>query len=55
MSDVIHWQDKFADTVVHCYRPGRRAEDVWMDRALVGESALVDSSDLVCVWIDWSR
>ena len=29
--DTVHWQEKWADTALHGYRPGRRAEDVWMD------------------------
>ena len=43
----MHWQEKWADTALHGYRPGRPAEDVWMDLSLSVESALVDGSDLV--------
>ena len=32
--DIIHWQEKWADTALHGYRPGRRAEDVSMDLVL---------------------
>ena len=34
--DIIHWQEKWADTALHGYRPGRRAEHVWMDLAVRG-------------------
>ena len=47
--DILHWQEKWADNALHGYRPGRRAEDVWM------ESALADGSDLVGLSIDWSK
>ena len=45
--DSMHWKEKWADTALHGYRPGRRAEDVWIDLSLSVESALVDDSDLV--------
>ena len=32
--DIIHWQETWADTALHGYRPGRRAKDVWMDLTL---------------------
>ena len=41
----MHWEDKWADIALHGYRPGRRAEEVWMDLALSVESALVNDSD----------
>ena len=50
----MHWKETWTDTALHGYRPGRRAEDVWMDLSLFVESALVDGSDLV-VSIDWSK
>ena len=53
--DIMHWQEKWADTALSGYRPGRRAEDVWMDLSLSVESALVDASDLVGMSIDWSK
>ena len=52
---IMHWQEKWTDTALHGYRPGRRAEDVWMDLSLSVESALVDGSDLVGMSIDWSK
>ena len=52
--DIIHSARNMADTALHGYRPGRRAEDVRMDLGLVVESALVDGSDLVGMSIDWS-
>ena len=53
--DIMHWQEKWADTALYGYRPGRRAEDVRMDLSLSVESALVDGSDLVGMSIDWSK
>ena len=53
--DIIHWQGKWADTALHGYRAGRRAEDVGMDLAWSVESALVNVSDLVGMSIDWSK
>ena len=50
--DIMHWQEKWADTALYGCRPGRRAEDVWMDLSLSVESALVDGSDLVGMSID---
>ena len=47
--------EKWADTALHGYRPGRRAEHVWMDLSLSVESALVDGSDLVGMSVDWSN
>ena len=49
----MHWQEKWADIALHGYRPGGRAEDVWMDLSLSVESALVAGSDLVGMSIDW--
>ena len=51
----MHWQEQLADTALHGYRPGRRAEDVWMGLSMSVESALVDGSDLVGMSIDWSE
>ena len=53
--DIMHWQEKWADTALHWYRPGRRAEDSWMDLSLSVEFAHVDGSDLVGMLIDWSE
>ena len=53
--DILHWQEKWADNALHGYRPGRRAEDVWMDLSMTVESALADGSDLVGMSIDWSK
>ena len=38
--DIMHWQEKWADTALYGHRPGRRAEVVWMDLSLSVESAL---------------
>ena len=51
----MHWQEKWADNALHGYRPGRRAEDVWMDIALSVGSALVDGPNLMGMTIDWSK
>ena len=53
--DIMYWQEKWADIALPGYRPGRRAEDVWMDLPLSVESALVDGSDLVGMSTDWSK
>ena len=52
--DMLHWQEKLADNALHGYRPGRRAEDVWMDLSIIVESALADGSDLVGMSIESS-
>ena len=52
--DIIHWQE-CADTALYGYRPGRRAEDVWIDLSLTVEPALVDGSDLMDMSIDCSK
>ena len=52
---TIHWRGKWADTALHGYRPGRRAEDVWMDFVLSVESAQVNGSYLVGMSIHWSK
>ena len=53
--DIMHGQEKWADTALYGYRPGRRAEDVWMDLAVSVEAALVEGADLVGMSIDWSK
>ena len=53
--DIMHKQEKLADNALHGHRPGRRAEDVWMDLALSVDSAPVDGSDLMGMSIDWSK
>ena len=53
--DILHRHEKWADNALHFYRPGRRAEDVWMDLSMTVESALADGSDLVGMSIDWSK
>ena len=50
-----HWQEQWADSALHGYRPGRRAEDVWIDLALSVESAMVDGSYLMVMSIGWSK
>ena len=52
--DIIHWQE-CADTALYGYRPGRRAEDMWIDLSLPVEPALVDGSDLIGLSIDCSK
>ena len=53
--DIMLWQEKWANTALHGYRLGRRAEGVWMDLSLSVEAAPVDGSDVVGMSIDWSK
>ena len=55
VADVMTWQETWLDKNLHGFRRAHGADDVWWGQALAVEQALLNSSTLVGVSLDYGK
>ena len=55
VADVMTWQETWLDNSLHGFRRAHGAEDVWWEQALCVEQALLTSSTMVGVSLDYGK